>query len=236
MSKNAALRIPRAAGPKRQKTVMGQPSPNPTSLVRHAPAVWMGSAFCVALGLAGLVLVAIGPGERGTDVALQATARLSFLLFWPAYTAGAITAMFGPAFEPFKKRTREFGLAFASAHLIHIALVVWLIYIGAAPGRGTFVFFGVAVLWTYLLALFSIARLQQMLGSKGWWLLRVVGLNYIACAFAVDFLRKPQFDSIGHLAGYLPFAVLSVAGPLLRVAAFVQRTVGLQKNFSRGSG
>ena len=120
-------------------------SPNLTSLARPIAAVWIGSAFCAALGLAALVLAAPGPGERGTDVALQMTARLSFLLFWPAYAAGAMTALFGPAFEPFKQRAREFGLAFASAHLVHIALVVWLTYIG------TLSFYGP---WTYLLALF----------------------------------------------------------------------------------
>ena len=168
------------------KTTMGQHerrTPNLTSLTRPSAAVWIGSAFCAALGLAALVLAALGPGERGTHVALQMTARLSFLLFWQAYAAGAMTALFGRAFEPFKRRAREFGLAFASAHLVHIALVVWLIHIGAAPDRGTFVFFGVAVLWTYLLALFSIPRLQQALGSKGWWFLRLVGLSYIALCF-----------------------------------------------------
>jgi hypothetical protein len=88
------------------------------------------------------------------------------------------------------------------------------------------------VLWTYLLALFSIKRLQHTLGSKGWWFLRVVGLNYIAYAFAVDFLKGPQFGSIEHLVGYLPFSVLSVVGPLLCLAAFVQRAARLQKNSS----
>ena len=167
-------------------------SPNNVRLARPSAAVWIGSAFCAALGLAVLVLVALGPGERGTVVALQVTARFSFLLFWPAYAAGAMMALFGPAFEPFKRRAGEFGLAFASAHLVHIGLVAWITYIGHAPPRGTFVFFGVAVLWTYLLALFSISRLQQALGSRGWWFLRVVGLNYIAYAFASDFLGYPQ--------------------------------------------
>jgi hypothetical protein len=193
------------------------------SLNRPIAALWIASAFCAALGLAGLVLAALGPGERGTDVALQLTARLSFLLFWPAYAGSAMTALFGPAFAPLKQHAREFGLAFASAHLIHIALVVWLTYIGAAPPLGTFVFFGIAALWIYLLALFSIARLQQTLSSKSWWLLRVVGLNYIAYAFAVDFLKAPQFGSIKYLVGYLPFAVLSVVGPMLCLAAFVRR-------------
>jgi hypothetical protein len=69
-----------------------------------------------------------------------------------------------------------------------------------------------------------------MLGSKGWWLLRMVGLNYIAYAFAKDFLGYREFGSIKFLAGYLPFAVLSVVGPLLCLEAFAQRAARLQKN------
>jgi hypothetical protein len=184
---------------------------------------WIGLAVCAQLGLAGLVLVALGPAERGTDVALQATARLSFLLFWPAYAGSAMTALFGPVFEPLKRRAPEFGLAFASVHLVHLALVAWLTKIGAAPPLGSFVFFGIAAVWVYLLALFSIPSLQQTLSFNSWWLLRVVGLNYIAYAFAVDFLKAPQNGSIKYLVGYLPFAVLSVLGPILRLAAFMRR-------------
>jgi hypothetical protein len=207
-------------------------SPNLMTLARPNAAVWMGSAFCAALGLAALVLAALGTGERGTDVALQLTARFSFLLFWPAYAAGAMTALFGTIFEPFKRRAREFGLAFASAHLVHLALVAWLTHIGHAPPREVFIFFGVAVLWTYLLALFSVRRLQLALGSKGWWFLRVVGLNYIAYAFASDFLRYPQLGSIKYLVGYVPFAVLSVVGPLICLAVFMRRAA---RNFFRSS-
>jgi hypothetical protein len=190
---------------------------------RPHTVLWMLSAFCAAGGLAGLVLAALGFDERGTDIALQATARFSFLLFWPAYAGGALATLFGPMFEPLKRHGREFGLAFASAHLIHIALVGWLIQIGAPPPLGTFVFFGIALLWVYLLALFSIVRLQRMLGPKVWWLLRWIGLNYIAYAFAADFLRVSPVDSLKHLIGYFPFAVLSVLGPALCLAAFLWR-------------
>ena len=183
----------------------------------------MGSALCAALCLTSIVLAAWGSGERGTTIALQATARLSFLLFWLAYTGSALRTLFGAAFEPLKRRAREFGLAFASAHLAHLGLVGWLVYIGAAPARGVFIFFGIAVVWTYLLALFSIGRLQQLLGQKGWWLLRAVGLNYVAYAFAVDFLRFPLLADVKRSAEYLPFAVLAVAGPMLCFAAFVYR-------------
>jgi hypothetical protein len=59
----------------------------------------------------------------------------------------------------------------------------------------------------------------------GWWLLRIVGLNYIAFAFAVDFVRLPASASAKYLMGYLPFVLLSVAGPMLRLAAFGQRVI-----------
>jgi hypothetical protein len=218
---------------------MGQQERYSLNLIGFAlpvTAVWMGSAFCAAFGLAALTLAALGPGEHGTIVALQVTARFSFLLFWLAYAAGAMTTLFGPAFEPLKRRGREFGLAFASAHLVHLGLVAWITYIGAAPSRGTFLFFGVAALWVYLLALLSIPRLQKALGSRGWWFLRVVGLNCIAYAFATDFLGYPQFGSLKYLVTYLPFAALSVVGPLLCLAAFVQRAAWLQKISSRQAG
>jgi hypothetical protein len=59
-------------------------------------------------------------------VALRMTARWSFLLFWVAYAGGALATLFGPALAPLSGRGREFGLAFAAAHLVHIGLVIWL--------------------------------------------------------------------------------------------------------------
>ena len=210
--------------------------PNHMNSARPTAAAWIGSAFCAALLVAALVLATLGTEERGTHVALQLTARFAFLLFWPAYAAGALTALFGTAFEPLKRHGRDFGLAFASALLVHLALVAWLTYTGATPPLEVFLVFGIAALWTYLLALSSISRLQQKLGPNLWWFLRVVGLNYIAYAFAVDFLKYPQFSSIKYLAGYLPFAVLSVVGPLLCFAALVRRVAHSQQYFSRRAG
>jgi hypothetical protein len=202
---------------------------------RSTPALWMGVAFVAALGLTALVLGTFGAGQRGTHVGLQATARLSFLLFWPAYAGGALHALFGATFAPLKQRGREFGLAFAAAHLVHIGLVAWLSYIGAAPPLGSFVFFGIAVAWTYALVLFSVASLRQTLGAKGWWVVRTVGLNYIALAFAVDFLRYREFASAKFWIAYLPFDILAVAGPLVCCAAFLLRAARSAEDVGRTS-
>jgi hypothetical protein len=188
---------------------------------RPAADLWMGLAFGAALVLAAVVLAVLGAGERGTNAALAATARLSFLLFWAAYTGSALMALFGATFQPLKLRAREFGLAFASAHLVHIGLVGWLCWIGVVPAVSVFVFFGVALIFTYVLALFSIGNLQQVLGPRWWWLLRTVGMNYIAYAFFVDFLRYPLHGI--KLVEYLPFVILAIVGPFLRLTAWTLR-------------
>ena len=184
----------------------------------------MGAAFCAALLLAVGALAALGAAERGTDVALQLTARLSFLLFWLAYTGGALATLYGKKYLFFKRFGREFGLAYASAQLVHLGLVGWLCWIGVAPTRGAFIFFGFAVFWTYLLALASVDRLRRALGSRGWLALRFVGLNCIYAAFAVEFFRKPLLVGGKGLFGYLPFAILIIAGLILRVLAFARRS------------
>ena len=102
---------------------------------RSIDALWMFSAVCAALTLAASVTIALGAKQSGIDAALAATARLMFLLFWPAYSGGALVALFGAVFQPLKQHAREFGLAFASALLVHLGLVAVLCLIGRARRR-----------------------------------------------------------------------------------------------------
>jgi hypothetical protein len=190
---------------------------------RSIDALFICSAFAAALILAVGSLISIGFEVRGVDAALAATARLHFLLFWIAYSGGALVYLFGPTFQPLKRYVREFGLAFASALLVHLGLVGLLCVIGAAPARFTFIFFGVAAAFAYLLALFSIPRLHQLLPRPIWWLLSNVGLNYIAFAYLTDFLKEPLGGGAMHVVAYLPFVVLAVAGPALRVLAYAKQ-------------
>jgi hypothetical protein len=180
----------------------------------------MSSSFVAASALAAIVLAIFGAGERGTDIALQATARWSFLLFWLAYAGGGLSTLAGPALLPLKRRGRDFGLAFAAAHLVHIGLVAWLCWIGAAPTAPVFRFFVPPAVMIYIVALFSIGRLKQMLGDTGWRLLRTIAMTYIAYAFAIDFLRYPLAGA-RQIAEYLPFAVLSIAGPILHLVSLL---------------
>src|SRR3954469_6308105 len=85
---------------------------------------WMGAAFAAALAITAITLVAQGTDNKATRLALELTARFSFVLFWLAYAGGAMAALF--RIDALAGRGREFGLAFAAAHLVHIGLVIWL--------------------------------------------------------------------------------------------------------------
>ena len=193
---------------------------------RPVAAWWMGSAFCAALALAAAMLATKGAGSKGTTAALLLTARLSFLLFWPAYAGAALAALFGSVFQWAKRHGREFGLAFASAQLVHLCLVAWLCAAIAVPDLQTFVVFGIAVFWVYLLAILSNGRLQRAIGPKVWRVLRIVRMNYVAVAFALDFLKEPFGGGLKHVAEYAPFATLAVAGPVLRITVLSLRVGG----------
>jgi hypothetical protein len=184
---------------------------------------WMAAAFTVGLAIVAAVYVGAPHGEK-LELALRATARWSFLLFWPASVGSALVALFGLRFQPVAHRARDFGLSYASAHLVHLALVAWLLYSSVKPfPRGSLVFFGIGVFWTYLLALLSNKHMFAMLGPKACRIARTIGIEYIAFAFLVDFAKNPFEGGISHLFAYLPFLTLAIAGPLMRLAALTKR-------------
>jgi len=183
----------------------------------------MVSALVVALVIAGAALVLRGGGEEGTVFGLRLTARWSYLWFWSAYTAGAWAALLGPRFHSLAARARDFGLGFAAAHLVHVALVVWLYRIAEhPPGAGTLEFFGVAVFFAYLLALLSYRRPAAWLPPRALVVIRTVGVEYIALAFFVDFAKEPFRLTLGHALTYGVFLALGVLAYGLRVTVVVR--------------
>jgi hypothetical protein len=191
----------------------------------------MSAAFLAALGLAVIILVIFGVGERGTAIALRATARWSFLLFWPAYAGGAIARLW-PRLNGLARHGRELGLAYASAQLIHVGLVLWIIHV-ATGSSGAMVFFWVGIFCTYLLALLSLPRLQDALEPRLWRILRTIALEYIAIAFTADFITLHAHALGEQPLSYLPFALMLVSGAGLRFVAFLDRRLRpLRENLS----
>lgn len=220
------------SGAAAERSRPGRQTPVGQTPVRRAAATlsFIAVGFAVALLVAALVLALAGTGKSGLGAALRLTARWSFALFWLAYVAGPLATLFGPRLAPLARRGREFGLAFAAAHLVHLGLVVWLYRVlDRLPLTGALlVFFSIGIVWTYLLAALSFGTLAQALGPRLWRLLRVVGMNYILLAFGYDFVLAPLRGDLLHQGfvrnvEYLPFTVLTIAAPLLRLAADARR-------------
>jgi hypothetical protein len=187
----------------------------------------MVASFAVALAIVVEYRVGADPGERVSG-ALRATARWSFTLFWLASVGRALATLFGERFQALAAHARDLGLSYASAHLTHLGLVVWVYYYAIVHGKEVppqhaLIFFGIAVFWTYLIALLSFEPFAAKLNARTCRILRTIGVEYIALAFFVDFLNSPFQNGFAHVASYAPFVVLSVAGPLLRLAATGKR-------------
>jgi hypothetical protein len=180
----------------------------------------MGVALCVALLLGIVVLIIRGVDENSLKAALFLTARWSFLFFFLAYAGGALARLTGLGFLA---RGREYGLCFAAAHLVHLALVAWLwafLHHAPLPLEGV-VFFMVAVCFTYLLAALSFGFWSLVMRGAAGRLFVFIALNYILFAFASDFLHG-AVNAVGPLGSrrmmleYFPFAALCILAPLLR--------------------
>lgn len=185
-------------------------------------SLWMSGAFLVALLIAVITLLHFGSGDRGTRIALQLTARWSYGFFSLAYLGGPLVTLFGSRFQPLARRGRELGLAFASAHLMHAGLVVWLYHISRTPPIGVFgaIFFSTALAFTYLLALLSIPTLAARLPRWLWRAILTVGMEFIAYAFLTDFVVGHFGHGLKDVIFYLPFSMVAVAAALLRMTAY----------------
>jgi hypothetical protein len=192
---------------------------------------WMAAAFGAALAITAITLALHGTDNKATRLALELTARFSFVLFWLAYAGGAIATLF--RIEALAGCGREFGVAFAAAHLVHVGLVIWLgVLMGKVPlSGGLLLFFLAGLFFTYLLALLSFGGARAL--GPLWRPLRFIGMNYILIAFARDFVLpvlypKPNQYNVAHFVAYAPFAAASILAPLLVLAVTLRQRARLK--------
>ena len=168
--------------------------------------LWISTSFGAALITAAATLAIFGDGTSGTQEALRITARLSFLLFWPAYAGGLFRRTNVPLLARVAKLRREFGLSFVAAHSIHVLLILWLFHIATHQpvSTRTIITDGFGILWMYVLGAFSFDYLRRKLSPQAWRVLFNLGLEYIALIFLRDFARLDR----AHSPAYLPFTIL----------------------------
>jgi hypothetical protein len=187
-----------------------------------------GTGFFVAFATGFVLLAVFGNHQSGVSLATRVVARVAFVFFWLTYTGGALAALFGSSLSGLARHRREFGLAFAGALLVHLALVAWLFEISARQpiSNAWIVYFVLGALCTYALAAASLRRLRALWSNQIWRLFSVIALEYIAFLFFRDFALLPLQFKIGPPIEYTPFAVLIILGALLRWLGAARRWRG----------
>jgi hypothetical protein len=189
---------------------------------------WFGVGFLLATATGFIVLAMFGQEASGVSLATRAVARVAFVFFWLTYTGGALAMLVGSPLSGVARYRRHFGLAFAGALLVHLALVAWLFRISARQPISDvwIVYFILGALGTFVLAIGSWGRLSALWKSQLWRVFSVVVLEYVAFLFFRDFVLLPLQFRVAHPVEYLPFALLIIAGAMLRWFAAARRWRG----------
>ncbi len=182
--------------------------------------------FMVLAALLGAAAVLHGvlsaPDVAGSwQLAARYTARFSFLVFAVVYGASSWHRLLpSRASRWVMRRRRSLGLAFATAHTIHLgALVQFVRERGEMPDLVTLGVGGGAFLAMYALAATSSDAAVRRLGGARWQRLHRFGVHYLWFVFAFTYLGRMQRDP----AFFAPLLVLAVALLGLRIAAFRAR-------------
>ena len=192
-----------------------------------APAVQRGRPRLFAAGallLTTLFLVALsglGTDEAGLRALVRWTARVSFAVFLPVYTASALVRLGSGSIGPWLLRNRRaLGLCFAWAHFLHLLAIGMLaLLLGDAFDADGLVLVGGGLAYALLaaMALTSSDRAVRKLGARRWRVLHRAGVHWIWVIFAADWtglaLEQPA---------YLVAAIAAWAAALLRLAAWLR--------------
>jgi DMSO/TMAO reductase YedYZ heme-binding membrane subunit len=177
--------------------------------------------FCLAAAALASAAVATGfafaatPDERW-QLAARFTARTAFLLFLPVYVASSWNRLWPSEASRFAMRNRRsLGLAFATAHTIHLAaLTTFQVTKEEMPDAVTLLGGGGAFVAMFALVATSNDAAVRRLG-KSWRRIHKVGVHWLWFIFAFSYFGRV---AEGQLF-FVPFFGAALAGLGLRIAA-----------------
>lgn len=183
-------------------------------------SVFTATAITLLLGLAILESM-IGSGAEELHLLLRITGRISLLIFLLVFIARPLHQLrVSPASKVLLKHRRSIGIAFASSHTVHLALIFWLAE--SVPEESfdlvTILVGGGGFVLMYLMLITSFDGPARAIGPIAWHRLHRTGLYWIGFIFAVDFFVKPW--SQPSILPYLPFSILVFLAISVRVAAW----------------
>jgi methionine sulfoxide reductase heme-binding subunit len=181
--------------------------------------------FCAAAAVGAIGAIALGlalgaaPDERWR-LAARYTARLAFSIFVPVYVASSWHRLAPSAASRFVvQRRRSLGLAFATAHTIHLGALTTFAILAHQPPR----FSAIAVGGGAYLAMFAMAATSNDAAVRRlgrWWSrLHRVGVHWLWFVFAFTYASR---IAAGNRA-FVPFEAVALAALALRIAAARRR-------------
>ena len=178
-------------------------------------------AFCAAAALGATLAALYGhatasaPDERWR-LAARYTARFSFSIFLPVFVASAWNRLAPGRVSRFLvRRRRALGLAFATAHTVHLgALVAYNVVAGTRPDVATLVGGGGAYLVMFAMAATSNDASVRLLG-RNWLRLHALGVYWLWFVFAFSYAGR----SFGGNLAFAPLFAAAVGALALRIAA-----------------
>lgn len=192
---------------------MARPA-KPTARIIAAASIGALAAAAIGLWQAGAA------DHDGFQAAARLTARWSFVWFIVVWSASALARLWPGGWRSWLLYNRRgFGLAFASAHLIHAGFFLTAIFgFGVETSLRTIIGGGLGYVFVILLALTSQDYWVRRLSPRGWKLLHTIGVNYIALIFLVSYIGRLETNPP------LAYATLSALGLAftLRIAAWLK--------------
>lgn len=184
---------------------------------------WWPVALGGALGLAAIVTALAVGGDTVTSAQLAArwTARMSFLMFLPVYSASALARLFHAGWSKALLRERRYwGLGFALAHFIHLGALITFLRISGLPAK-TVTLIGGGGGYVILAAMALTSNDAAMRALGVWWRrLHMVGIHWLWFVFAFSY--SGRIADPGRMTTGLVFAPLAFAALGLRIAAAVK--------------
>lgn len=189
--------------------------------------LWYGRIVQLTVGGSLVVFAAAyafgGFDEETTRLCIRLSAKLSVLLFCLAFSASAAHRLLPRGALTFwwKMNRKHLGIAFAIAHLTHLAFLLLLqqcfhpVFELAKPS--SLFAGGVAYLFVVLMLLTSFEPFSKHLSPKGWKSLHTVGGWWIWAIFASSYGKR-----VVEEPAYLPFAALVLAVAVLRLVSMAR--------------
>ena len=178
-------------------------------------------AFCAAAAIGATLVALFGYGMGATPeerwlLAARYTARLAFPIFVVVFVASSWNRLAPSRVSRFLvQRRRALGLAFATAHTIHLgALVTRNVVAGERPDVVTLLAGGGAYLVMFAMVATSNDAAVRLLG-RNWLRLHKVGIYWLWFVFTVSYAKR----TFGDHPEFAPLFGLALAALALRIAA-----------------